>query len=621
MISGKDPPRGSVASEFIARLRGIGLINGDVPATEYPAGIIARSVSSQLCVQLKKHFKDGAVSLHQRLVKLQSRGKLPPDTRVEIDSSVSAIENFRRLNHLTNNSWSPVPLSPVEDGFIIISEYELATILWKHEVTRHELRAMMNGQFSVSSDVLTLPDLIECWLPGTPPGTLLKTFLADVDLDSKGLTNRQKGKAGHAAAIKPLSIEQIHQHINTIRHRDFDPRTYRLKGYQLLGSLKTEGHRLQLLAYKLKELLSARYKRYKEDVLPDRLQSTVAGVDYYMAEIRSVVKTSQDVKNLLGCWPHQVREQVNVLGIDLGQACVVGASAVRPKPPVRRRTKRGKRGGCKKRPSKRKRRKNKKKKDKGKSVAKYDKEGGHPAFYNLAVKQKAVLQPVLKLRMWMERQKQQELPALADMQVQITAVQDSVGQGAQQEITQEPQRKIRTISDIETAVPPIRGQGANFNMYKQYLDRYWQHLDSFYNTKGRFKKIRWLARRAKMEEYTRLTDSLLRMVDGCVGARRKDGNKVVIGVGLGKFSSKSKLSSLHESFQSFFVKKARSLGYIVVGVNEYYTSKKCPTCENFVAQTQSIRRLYCPSCKKYMHRDIMAGHNICNVVLGHLEHH
>ncbi|KAF9571558.1 hypothetical protein BGW38_008603, partial [Lunasporangiospora selenospora] len=63
---------------------------------------------------------------------------------------------------------------------------------------------------------------------------------------------------------------------------------------------------------------------------------------------------------------------------------------------------------------------------------------------------------------------------------------------------------------------------------------------------------------------------------------------------------------------------ARSLGY-VVGVNEYYTSKRCPKCEGFVAQTESIRRLDCPQCQRFMHRDVMAGHNICRVMRGHIE--
>ncbi|KAF9921313.1 hypothetical protein FBU30_008692 [Linnemannia zychae] len=108
------------------------------------------------------------------------------------------------------------------------------------------------------------------------------------------------------------------------------------------------------------------------------------------------------------------------------------------------------------------------------------------------------------------------------------------------------------------------------------------------------------------------------MVDGCMGAKRKEGTKVVIGIGLGQFSSSKRLSSLHSSFETYFVQKARALGYIVVVVNEYYTSKKCPTCNNFVAKTESIRRLYCRNCRKYMHRDAMAGHNIANVILGHL---
>jgi hypothetical protein len=92
-------------------------------------------------------------------------------------------------------------------------------------------------------------------------------------------------------------------------------------------------------------------------------------------------------------------------------------------------------------------------------------------------------------------------------------------------------------------------------LYREHRDRYWQYLDRFYNTGRRFKRFRWFARRAKEEEYRLATDSLLRMVDGCLGAKRKDGNKVIIGIGLGKFSSKTKLSSLHESFQSYFVQK------------------------------------------------------------------
>ena len=63
--------------------------------------------------------------------------------------------------------------------------------------------------------------------------------------------------------------------------------------------------------------------------------------------------------------------------------------------------------------------------------------------------------------------------------------------------------------------------------------------------------------------------------------------------------------------------QCRALGYLVVGLNEYYTSKKCPHCRNFVAQV-TLRQLYCPHCKAYFHRDVMAGHNLCNVIDGYL---
>ncbi|KAG9072241.1 hypothetical protein KI688_000010 [Linnemannia hyalina] len=63
---------------------------------------------------------------------------------------------------------------------------------------------------------------------------------------------------------------------------------------------------------------------------------------------------------------------------------------------------------------------------------------------------------------------------------------------------------------------------------------------------------------------------------------------------------------------------ARSLGYIIVGLNEYYTSKKCPHCGHFVAQV-TLRRFYCPECQVYHHRDVMAAENMANIVRGYLE--
>lgn len=60
------------------------------------------------------------------------------------------------------------------------------------------------------------------------------------------------------------------------------------------------------------------------------------------------------------------------------------------------------------------------------------------------------------------------------------------------------------------------------------------------------------------------------------------------------------------------------MGYVVVGLDEFYTSKKCPRCTRFVAQV-TMRSFYCFGCRIYHHRDVMAAHNMTNIVLERLE--
>ena len=55
----------------------------------------------------------------------------------------------------------------------------------------------------------------------------------------------------------------------------------------------------------------------------------------------------------------------------------------------------------------------------------------------------------------------------------------------------------------------------------------------------------------------------------------------------------------------------------MVGINEYYTSKKCLDCQDFVAQV-TLRQFYCPHCERYYHRDVMAAENMCKIIQGHL---
>ncbi|KAF9176165.1 hypothetical protein BGZ51_001511, partial [Haplosporangium sp. Z 767] len=198
------------------------------------------------------------------------------------------------------------PVSPVEDGFMTFTEYELGAFFCKTPALHTCLRSLMGQAAPEHGMDLKQNALVNDWLPGQEPGLLIKHLISAVAPD--GLTSRQRGKAGHKSAVRLLTLQQIEDHVNALRKPSFDPCTYKEKGYVLRGSVRTDGHRLQLLAFKLKELQSVRYGRYKKTLLPNRLTSTTGGTDSFLTEIRNIVKTKQDVQELWGCTPEQAGE-------------------------------------------------------------------------------------------------------------------------------------------------------------------------------------------------------------------------------------------------------------------------------------------------------------------------
>ena len=415
------------------------------------------------------------------------KGLLPAGTSIDIQSNLTAIENFQRLNAMGMNPRKLMPITPSAQPFITFTEYELAAILWKSDTLQKKLQGM-HGATDYSP---SLADVYS-WMKDKAPGTVLTKLITDAGLGRQKRRMPGIGKSFNNLAM-PSTLDEIREHLESIKGKDFDPRTYNKRGYCLLGSIKTDGFRLQLTAFKLKELLSVRYRRLPAGVLPPRITSTVGGVDYYLTEVRNIIKTKQDVSDLWGCEP----EKIKILGLDLGQAFVVGASALLPE----------------------------------ESPAGNDIEapaGNNHVFYNLAINSKAVYQPMLKFRRWMEERKR------------------SIPPGAEE-----------SISDIESRLPALRGKDANVEQFVTALEGVKERLDHFYNGDRSFKKHRWDAKKAMEAEFNIITDRLLNMVGGSLGRRRSEADKVIIGVGLGKFSSNSRLSTLHESFQSHFVQRVR----------------------------------------------------------------
>ena len=64
---------------------------------------------------------------------------------------------------------------------------------------------------------------------------------------------------------------------------------------------------------------------------------------------------------------------------------------------------------------------------------------------------------------------------------------------------------------------------------------------------------------------------------------------------------------MHPRFLKFFLRMARGLGIQVVSLDEYNTSQKCPCCLGQLQQPK-MRIKVCPSCSKFFHRDVAAGH-------------
>ncbi|KAF9271681.1 hypothetical protein BGZ68_003203, partial [Mortierella alpina] len=153
-------------------------------------------------------------------------------------------------------------------------------------------------------------------------------------------------------------------------------------------------------------------------------------------------------------------------------------------------------------------------------------------YHNMAVKSKAIYQPILKFRRWLNAGKNVE------------------NEGE------------RSIQDIEARMPTMRGEQANFEVLTSYLSKHPGQLQEFYGRQ--YQKHAWDSRRAMEAEFAAAVDQLLHMVGGSVAKKRRPDNHVLFGIGLGQFSTKSGLTSLHGSVGSYLVNLLRSLGYIVV---------------------------------------------------------
>ena len=278
-----------------------------------------------------------------------------PRSALVIDFTQPTIVNFVRLNKLYNSTYTLASHSGPTQSFVLLSELDLLDIFWKNKALKERVMDIF-GMSTASKDMAAAR------LSTNGPGFLLNQLVT-----RKGTGGQRRGFGSYQKSAKTFSIEDMQDHLADLWSLDFknNPTTYNGRGYMLTGSIRTDGFSLQLLALKLKECSSIKYKRLPEDVaLPPRMLSVLSGIDDHLTEIRHV-----PLLQLLDMSRADVKEHgVTTLGIDLGQNCVVGACAVL--------------ASEQNRPAEQ-----------------------PPTFINLSVKSRAVYQPSFKKRTWLEAQK------------------------------------------------------------------------------------------------------------------------------------------------------------------------------------------------------------------------
>ncbi|GJJ67737.1 hypothetical protein EMPS_00083 [Entomortierella parvispora] len=559
----------SAVRAFLVKAKDILPPQNEIALGPYPSSTILRSTAINLFVEFLNHYKTGSIDLCKKIRALKKKGRLPADSLDNIDLNMSPAQNFLNLNKIAGSPRCLVPMSYMETLFINLSELDLVKVFWHDPLLKRQLQEFAFPTVNLKKVEQVPMYVVDLWLGDIEPGHLVNKMITDIG--SYSLEERKKRK-NFARTTKRMSLLEIRNHLRTLRQADFHPRNYGNFGYLLRGSIRTDGFRLQLLGFKLNELNCVKFRRLPPERLPESITSTLGGTGHYLTEIRNVIKSESDVRRL---WPGVNAQDIKVLGIDMGQAFVVGASALLPPPTKADTVSNAKLDSTPEAKSDTV--------SKSKSRAAPEK----TYFHNLSIKQKAVYQPTFRHRNWLQRRKGRP-----------------------------PAEGMQSMAQIESSLPHRHGPEASIKDYVRRLNEVEDQFQEFYG-KAAIKKHKWNARKARRQEFRTIANRLLGLVGGSIGARRDESNHVIIGIGLSSFSSKMRLSSLDGSFLAYFVQLARSLGYVVVGVNEFYTSKKCPGCEGFVGQVD-LRRLYCPKCKVYMHRDVMAGHNMANIVRSHL---
>ncbi|GJJ78535.1 hypothetical protein EMPS_10894 [Entomortierella parvispora] len=252
------------------------------------------------------------------------------------------------------------------------TDHQLAQLFWYHADLKSKLQEMVRGDFGGAGLARepTLEDT-KSWVGRQSPGAIVKEFVCRIGRNN--LSRREQKKRGMKAKIIDANTLELETHLQRLGSEDFDPNTYEDKGCYLQGSITTNGTKLHVKVFKIRELNMVKYKRLPSDRMPVSPTSTIRGLDYFPSEIRHVFKNEGDVQRYYGDCS---LTDITVVGIDPGDRFIVGVHVLLPE---------------------------------SASSPSVQDPTISPSFRNLTISQKAAYQPILKHRAWLEEESKKML--------------------------------------------------------------------------------------------------------------------------------------------------------------------------------------------------------------------
>ncbi|KAK3806243.1 MAG: hypothetical protein JOS17DRAFT_604915 [Linnemannia elongata] len=235
-----------LAHEFFNRINLYG-VSGPPTKPAYPASTIAQPDANRLYVELKNHYKKGSLEVCAQIESLKKKELLPAEATGTVDLS---IQNFLDLNRVCGRPRCLVQMSSMEDKFITLTELDLVELFWRNPALKCELQHMAFGDYTTIETPAQVSQAdVRDWVGNRGPGALITNLVTDVGSYTE---HERRGLRGYSRSTFLMSLEGFRDHLRPIRQPTFNPaRDYNAKGFVPRGSIRTDGYRLQVLAYKL----------------------------------------------------------------------------------------------------------------------------------------------------------------------------------------------------------------------------------------------------------------------------------------------------------------------------------------------------------------------------------